>query len=79
MRMMNGTPAIPAYYAAMAGLDIITEIGVPAIRGHSMQLTARLLELVDRYGFSSVATCDPDRLAGTAGSTSRRFSSYPRR
>src|SRR5439155_2979326 len=23
MRMMNGTPSIPAYYAALAGLDII--------------------------------------------------------
>ena len=25
--MMNGTPAIPAYYAALAGLDIIAEVG----------------------------------------------------
>ena len=30
--MMNGTPAIPAYYAALAGLDIIDAVGVDRIR-----------------------------------------------
>ena len=28
---MNGTPAIPAYYAALAGLDIINAVGVDRI------------------------------------------------
>jgi kynureninase len=65
MHMMNGTPAIPAYYAALAGLDIIDEVGVDRIRAHSMQLTARLLALVDEYGFTSAASRDPHRLAGT--------------
>jgi kynureninase len=65
MHMMNGTPSIPAYYAALAGLDIINEVGVPAIRARSRQLTSRLLELVDRYGFRSAAARDPERLAGT--------------
>jgi len=65
MRMMNGTPAIPAYYAALAGLDIIAEVGVDRIRARSRQLTARLLALVDQYGFRSVASRDPERLAGT--------------
>jgi selenocysteine lyase/cysteine desulfurase len=65
MHMMNGTPSIPAYYAALAGLDIINEIGVDRIRDHSRMLTARLLALVDRHGFRSAASRDPDRLAGT--------------
>ena len=65
MRMMNGTPAIPAYYAALAGLDIINEVGVPAIRAQSSQMTARLLARVDEYGFTSAASRDPERLAGT--------------
>jgi kynureninase len=65
MRMMNGTPAIPAYHAALAGLDIISEVGIPAIREHSTRLTMRLLDLVDRYGFTSAAPRDPERLAGT--------------
>src|SRR5436189_2317166 len=42
MRMMNGTPSIPAYYAALAGLDIINEVGVDQIRRKSKLLTARL-------------------------------------
>jgi kynureninase len=65
MRMMNGTPSIPAYYAAIAGLDIINEVGVEAIRAKSKRLTARLLALADRYGFPSAASRDPERLAGT--------------
>jgi kynureninase len=65
LHMMNGTPSIPAYYAALAGLDIITEVGIDRIREHSRQMTARLLSLVDEYGFTSAAARDPDRLAGT--------------
>jgi kynureninase len=65
MGMMNGTPAIPAYYAAIPGLEIIQEVGVDRIRAKSTTMTARLLELVDRYGFTTVASRDPARLAGT--------------
>jgi kynureninase len=65
MHMMNGTPSIPAYYAALAGLEIINQVGVGRIRSQSMQMTARLLALVDQYGFTSAASRDPDRLAGT--------------
>ena len=65
MHMMNGTPAIPAYYAALAGLDIINEAGVGRIREKSKLMTARLLALVDEYGFTSAAARDPERLAGT--------------
>src|SRR5262249_8605132 len=65
MRMMNGTPAIPAYYAALAGLDIIATVGVDRIRARSRELTARLLNRADEYGFPSAASRDPERLAGT--------------
>ncbi len=34
-RMENGTPAIPAYYAALPGLRIVREIGVNRIRAAS--------------------------------------------
>jgi len=63
--MMNGTPSIPAYYAALPGLDIIRQVGVDNIRAASIAMTTRLLELVDEYGFTSVASRDPKRLAGT--------------
>ncbi|HEV3140755.1 MAG TPA: aminotransferase class V-fold PLP-dependent enzyme, partial [Vicinamibacterales bacterium] len=68
MKMMNGTPSIPAYYAAIGGLDIITEVGVDAIRAKSRGMTAHLLSLVDAHAaqrFTSAAPRDPDRLAGT--------------
>src|SRR5438094_134192 len=65
MRMMNGTPAIPAYYAALAGLDIVHDVGVDRIRQSSKMMTARLLALVDEQGFPSAAARDPERLAGT--------------
>jgi kynureninase len=65
MHMMNGTPSIPAYYAALAGLEIINDVGVSRIRAASKAMTARLLTLVDEYGFSSAASRDPERLAGT--------------
>jgi kynureninase len=65
LHMMNGTPAIPAYYAALAGLDIINALGVGAIRARSRAMTARLLAHVDAHGFSSAASRDPGRLAGT--------------
>jgi kynureninase len=65
MAMMNGTPAIPAYYAALPGLDIIRQVGVDRIRASSQGMTRRLLDLVDAAGFRTVASRDPDRLAGT--------------
>jgi kynureninase len=62
---MNGTPSIPAYYAALAGLDIINEVGVGAIRERSRVMTERLLTRTDEYGFRSAAPRDPERRAGT--------------
>jgi kynureninase len=64
-RMANGTPAIPAYYAALPGLRIIREVGIDRIRAASRALTSALLEAIDRRGFTTMASRDPDRLAGT--------------
>jgi kynureninase len=38
---------------------------VERIRARSIELTARLLALVDEHGFASAASRDPERLAGT--------------
>jgi kynureninase len=65
MAMMNGTPAIPAYYAALPGLEIIRDVGVDRIRAASRAMTRRLLDLVEAAGYRTVASRDPDRLAGT--------------
>jgi kynureninase len=63
-RLQTGTPAIPAYYAALPGLRLLHHVGVHAIRSASMALTRRVLDLVDEYGFHTVAVRDPSRLAG---------------
>jgi kynureninase len=65
MRMMNGTPPIAAYYAAIPGLDIVAKVGVDRIRDKSMRMTAHLLDLVDRRGWQTVTSRDPGRVAGT--------------
>jgi kynureninase len=65
MAMMNGTPSIPAYYAAIPGLEIIAAVGVDRIRAKSRLMTARVFELAERHGFPSIATRDANRLAGT--------------
>lgn len=64
-RFLHGTPAIPALYAAMAGLEIINAVGIPAIRAKSRRQTARLLDLADARGFPCKTPRDPDRRGGT--------------
>ncbi len=65
MHMMNGTPTIPTFYAALPGLDIIRRIGIDRIREKSMRMTAHLLDLVDRHRYNTVTSRDPERVAGT--------------
>ena len=50
-RFLNGTPAIPALYAARSGYEIINEIGVERIREKSLRQTQRLMDLADEAGF----------------------------
>ncbi len=49
-RFLNGTPNVPALYAAQSGYEIIHEIGVEAIRAKSIRQTAMLIELADEAG-----------------------------
>lgn len=63
-RFMNGTPNVPAMYAARGGYEIVREIGVAAIREKSLRQTTRLMELADEAGIP-VNTCrEPDRRGG---------------
>ncbi len=50
-RFLNGTPHIPAFYAAAPGLDIINEVGIRRIRQRSLQLTSRLIERAREQGW----------------------------
>jgi kynureninase len=50
-RFLHGTPAIPALYAAEAGYDIVTRIGVAAIRRKSVWQVELLMEMARERGF----------------------------
>jgi kynureninase len=62
-RFLNGTPNVPALYSARSGYEIISQIGVEAIRAKSLRQTQRLIELADEAGFS-VRSCRDARARG---------------
>jgi kynureninase len=64
-RFWNGTPAIPAVVAARPGIEIVTRIGVPAIRDKSLRLTERLIAWADELGFKVISPREPERRGGT--------------
>ena len=64
-RWLNGTPVIPALYAAAEGPKILRRAGVAAIREKSVRLTSRLIELAEARGYTVNAPRDPARRGGT--------------
>ena len=64
-RFLNGTPAIPALYAARSGYEIIAEVGVDRIRQKSMRQTSRLIALAEEAGFSVRSPRNPAERGGT--------------
>jgi len=64
-RWLNGTPVVPALYAAVEGPRIVRRAGIDRIRAKSMRQTARLIELADARGYRVTAPRDPSRRGGT--------------
>ena len=64
-RWLNGTPVIPALYAAAEGPRILRRAGIDAIRAKSVRQTSRLIELADQRGYLVNAPRDPARRGGT--------------
>jgi kynureninase len=64
-RFANGTPQVPALYAARAGLDLVAAAGVERIREKSIRLTRRLHDEVLRRGWSCSCAEDPELRGGT--------------
>jgi kynureninase len=64
-RFFHGTPNIPALYAARPGLQIINEVGVPAIRAKSERQVAHLVTLAQRHGWRCTTPTEPERRGGT--------------
>lgn len=64
-RWLNGTPVIPALYAAAEGSKILRRAGIMAIREKSLRLTSRLIALADERGYTVNAPRDPAQRGGT--------------
>ena len=64
-RFLNGTPNIPAMYAARSGYEIVNQIGVSAIRAKSQRQTQRLIALADEAGITVGSPRDPAVRGGT--------------
>ncbi len=50
-RFQTGTPNVPALYAAREGYRLVNEVGVDAIRAHSLRLTRQMLTHAERRGY----------------------------
>ncbi|HVF40317.1 MAG TPA: aminotransferase class V-fold PLP-dependent enzyme [Gemmatimonadaceae bacterium] len=64
-RWLNGTPAIPALYAAAEGSKLLRKAGMSAIREKSVRQTKRLIDLADERGYRVNAPRESARRAGT--------------
>ena len=64
-RWLNGTPVVPALYAAAEGPKILRRAGMDAIRSKSKRQTAMLIALADERGYRVNAPRDPDKRGGT--------------
>jgi kynureninase len=64
-RFQSGTPNIPALYICQAGLDIVGEVGVGAIREHSLALTDHLLSLARARSWPTTVPASAARRGGT--------------
>src|ERR1043166_5784593 len=64
-RFLNGTPNVPAMFAARSGYEIVDEVGVENIRAKSMRQTARLIELAEDAGFRVNCPKNPAERGGT--------------
>jgi kynureninase len=64
-RFLNGTPNVPALYAAMPGLQIIRGLDMTQVREKSRRLSARIVSLAEKRGWRVSAPRDPERRGGT--------------
>jgi kynureninase len=64
-RFLTGTPAVPALFAARPGYEIVSRIGITAIREKSLRQTGRMIALADEYGFRVVSPREAERRGGT--------------
>ena len=60
-RFEAGTPAVPALYAALAGIKLVQSIGVERIQAEVRELTGAIKAGAMRRGFNLVTPVDPNQ------------------
>jgi kynureninase len=60
-RFATGTPSPASIYAAVAGLEIVLEVGVERIRRRTLELTGYLIEHAGQRGYTVRTPAEPDR------------------
>jgi selenocysteine lyase/cysteine desulfurase len=60
-RFQSGTPPIPAIYAGIAGMELMTEIGIAETREHVLELHRLLIEGLDELGAQLVTPRAPEQ------------------
>lgn len=63
-RFATGTPNVPALHSGMAGISLVAEAGLPAIRERSQRLTQLLVEEAQRAGLGVKSPLDARRRGG---------------
>jgi selenocysteine lyase/cysteine desulfurase len=63
-RFETGTYALPQAWTASGGLDIISEVGVDAIRARNQELGRRIIGRADEHGLEVLSPRDDDRRGG---------------
>jgi selenocysteine lyase/cysteine desulfurase len=58
-RFDSGTPPVPSLYPGVAGMELVAEVGVPAIEEHVRGLVDRLLAGLDELSATVVTPRDP--------------------
>jgi kynureninase len=64
-RFLNGSPAVPSLLQASAGYETVLEVGVHAIRNHSVTLTETLRRALESEGFESGSPANPEQRGGS--------------
>ncbi len=64
-RLLHGSPAVPALYAARSGYELVLRAGIEEIRAKSVAQTSRFLQRAADAGFASRSPADPARRGGT--------------
>jgi kynureninase len=61
LRFGSGTPAVSPLVAAAASYQLIRDIGIPAIRARSLNLTQHLIDGAEALGMNVTSQVNPDR------------------